>query len=105
LPPALRSLAPRAAAPPRRSSDRAARRVPPDSALALAPRVAIQIRGGAVVEDAAVRRPCPALVEEGAWHALRTRVPARRQVPVQRDRKSTRLNSSHGKISYAVSWL
>src|SRR5690606_31071863 len=34
----------------------AARRVPPDPALALAPRVAIQIRGGAVVEDAAVRR-------------------------------------------------
>src|SRR2546422_4589217 len=30
------------------------------------------------------------------------REPARRRLPVSRDRKSTRLNSSHGYISYAV---
>src|SRR5690606_41620464 len=36
--------------------------------------------------------------------ALGARRPLRRQLPGQ-DRKSTRLNSSHVKISYAVFWL
>src|SRR2546429_6661861 len=32
-------------------------RIPPDQLLLLAPRLAVEIGGGAVVEDAAVRRP------------------------------------------------
>src|SRR5207245_7353198 len=35
-------------------------------------------------------------------HADRRRDPARADMAVDRDRKSTRLNSSHGSISYAV---
>src|SRR5690606_32204365 len=36
--------------------------VPPDVALALAPRAPLGVGGGSVVEDAAVQRPCPAPV-------------------------------------------
>src|SRR5256884_3178588 len=59
-------------------------RIPPDQLLLLAPRLAVEIGGGAVVEDAAGRRP--------------------REAPAacQGDRKSTRLNSSHRYNSYAV---
>src|SRR2546422_2019921 len=40
--------------------------------------------------------------EIGAWQALLAIEPNNEQAKENRDRKSTRLNSSHGYISYAV---
>src|SRR5687768_18359483 len=49
----------------------------------------------------AKRQHRPALVAEALAHAADHRDPARR-LAIVTDRKSTRLNSSHGYISYAV---
>src|SRR2546430_8203623 len=56
------------------------RRVPPDPALALAPGVALQVGGGAVVHDAAVGGPRPAPLQVRAPHAAPGGPPARRAV-------------------------
>src|SRR3989442_6093652 len=41
-------------------------------------------------------------VADGAWHIARFRSPSATVPKPSRDRKSTRLNSSHVRISYAV---
>src|SRR5438445_6552597 len=61
----------------------------------------------ALVGARAVRRP--AALRDGERRRIRRRPaadrPAGRPRAARRDRKSTRLNSSHANISYAVFWL
>src|SRR5207253_8245649 len=47
-------------------------------------------------------RQCPNLLKVGAPLPRRTAVPQHRRHQIRTDRKSTRLNSSHVAISYAV---
>src|SRR5438309_4812172 len=54
--------------------------------------------GPSGLEDNAARLACPV----GRAGALRRRGEAHQLVPLGKDRKSTRLNSSHSSISYAV---
>src|SRR5690606_39312888 len=42
-------------------------------------------------------------VEKALWEIAQSQLPSRRLADYTQDRKSTRLNSSHVKISYAVS--
>src|SRR5690606_40017557 len=81
---ALPIVQPRAAAGDRGPSGRAAPDPPPHGRAGPA---------GAAVDDLRKRRAAPAARRGGA---------AARPGPRRRDRKSTRLNSSHVKISYAV---
>src|SRR5207247_7785753 len=59
-------------------------RVPPHPALALAPGVALEVRGGAVVHHAAVRGPRPAPLQVGARYARRIGLAPRREVLIPR---------------------
>src|SRR5204863_4296096 len=54
--------------------------IPPHPTLALAPRVAVQVGGGAIVDVAPVGRPRPSPLQVGAGHARRIRLAARREV-------------------------
>ena len=60
------------------------RRIPPDPPLALAPRIAARVGGGAVVHDAAVGRPGPAPLEMRPRHAGRVGLAPRREVLIPR---------------------
>src|SRR5207245_4718562 len=48
------------------------------------------------------RRPAVRVLGVALWHLRRLAGVEQREVDVAGDRKSTRLNSSHGSISYAV---
>src|SRR5206468_9165047 len=58
------------------------RGIPPHPPLALAPRIALEVGGGAVVHDAAVGRPGPAPFEMRPRHAGRVGLAPRREVLV-----------------------